>query len=270
MELGYFGSGGGSALRSSTTRAQTNNKSQRARSRTPKIGWDESLLSSAEAEVEKSKLDDWLSKMDHDSREDDRTKLQALEEYGVKSLYPLIECFPVDVNGSSMMTKLLFITNKQAGQIDLNDLTNFTYGMDFTHPPQLVINLIKSYAHHEWTGFEASETFHWSLKEEDGGNGVPGPNTFTEGFVYSELGCEVGLTETDNKIAMFLKEVVLPMAIQTHALVMVDNNSCSLSKAFGELVAAEAAKRGGKVPFTTLCVCGAPEFHLSSLEGESV
>jgi len=53
------------------------------------------------------------------------------------------------------------------------------------------------------------------------------------GYDYAELGGERGLSQTDCKLAMFLRETVLPVAVQTNALVLAIDDGCSMAKAWG-------------------------------------
>jgi hypothetical protein len=69
-----------------------------------------------------------------------------LEDLQIQTIYSLVEPTPVEVNGNSMMPKLLFLTNHQCRQLDLSNLEKFTQAMDINPPPKLVINLLPSNA----------------------------------------------------------------------------------------------------------------------------
>jgi hypothetical protein len=139
---------------------------------------------------------------------------------------------------------------------DLGDMDRFIQAFDVTPKPKLVINLFPSFATHI-----ASQPFmhHWSGLKGDFGD--------------HHFHCEVdkrSLHETDRKIGMFLKKCeasthhpfpifllnarsllttiffntkgILPVAIQTNAMVILHNINCSLSNAFSDMARAEAAK----------------------------
>ena len=65
------------------------------------------------------------------------------------------------------------------------------------------------------------------------------------------------LANTERRMALFLKEQVLPICIKTHALVFLHDSTCGLSAAFGALCEAERSKRNGMLPFTLMCLAGA-------------
>jgi len=158
-----------------------------------------------------------------------------------------------------MMTKLLFLTNNQCRQLDLSNLQKFTQAMDINPQPKLVINLLQSYVYDSGANV-SSEKVHWSNRSA----GIPDENDINGGYSYSELGGEQGITTTDRKIAIFLRDAVLPVAIQTNAIVLVNVDCCSLSKAWGELVAEETSKRGGRIPFTVINVGFAADYDSQS------
>ena len=182
-----------------------------------------------------------------------------LEELQIQTIYSLVEPVPIEVNGSTMMSKLLFLTNHQCRQLDLGNLSKFTQAMDINPAPKLVINFLCSTASHMDT--VASEGGHWSTRP----GGVPTEDLINSGYPYSEVEGRKGLSATDRKIAIFLRETVLPVAIETNALVLVNTDWCSLAKAWGELVVEEAEKRGGKVPFTVINIGFAMEYDSQSM-----
>ena len=69
---------------------------------------------------------------------------------------------------------------------------------------------------------------------------------------------------------MFLRETVLPMAVQTNALIILTFDHCNLSKAMGTMVEAEAAKAGGRLPFTVINVSFASSHEEQSKQSGSV
>ena len=93
--------------------------------------------------------------------------------------------------------------------------------------------------------------------------GTPRRNTmFTSQDMFTNT-CFIGecsredLANTERRMALFLKEQVLPICIKTHALVFLHDSTCGLSAAFGALCEAERSKRNGMLPFTLMCLAGA-------------
>ena len=172
----------------------------------------------------------------------DDTKKQ-LEELQMRTVWSLVEDIELESDGMVVNKKLLFVTNKQARMFDLSNIGRFMQAFEISPRPKLVINLFPSFAS---CVASAMYNIHWSNMTEKRGS--------------HHWTCEMteeDLYGTDRKIGMFLKKCILPVAIQTNALVVINNNSCALSKAFGELVKAEAVKNGGKLPFTVVSFCWA-------------
>jgi hypothetical protein len=113
--------------------------------------------------------------------------------------------------------------------------------MDITPRPQLVINLMPSV----WR----TDPFAGSLKADDDAN----IKLCVDFGFHAESG-KKGLEESGLNTMLFLQQCVLPVAIQTNALVIMHGRECVLSTAFSDLCAAEQEKRGGKLPFTPICV----------------
>jgi hypothetical protein len=123
--------------------------------------------------------------------------------------------------------------------------------MDITPRPQLVINLLPSM----WRqGGPAGSLLRDDRETRE---------VLIELNRYGELGKEE-LDQAHLNVVLFLQRCVLPVAIQTNALVLMHSSECVLAKAFSELCAAQQEKMGGQLPFTTLCV-----FRGIGMEGPS-
>ncbi|GMI16837.1 hypothetical protein TrLO_g6225 [Triparma laevis f. longispina] len=102
--------------------------------------------------------------------------------------------------------------------------------MDIHPKPKLVMNIMPSFAS---SSRAQSEFNHWK---------------YQEGKIGIEVAYDVGektledMEDTDIRIGVFLRETVLPMAVQTNALIILTFDHCNLSKAMGTMVEAEAAK----------------------------
>jgi len=146
---------------------------------------------------------------------------QQLESLQVRTIFTLVEDIELEVGGVSSTKKLLFITNKQSRMFDLGDVDRFMQAFDINPKPKLIINLFNSFAYH--CGSEPYD-FHWSLSDEGFGD-----------HQYHAETSDEKLHDTDRKIAHFLKECVLPVAIEANALVILHNNACSLAMLFSKV-----------------------------------
>ena len=194
---------------------------------------------------------------------------------------------------------MLFLTNSQARQLDLDDLDKFINAMDINPRPKLIINFLTSYAYDDQNSVKSTQQHFMSATQDQ-------INHLAHGFVYSENNGRVGMIETDRRLAIFMRETILPVALQTNvsatqtehhphpkpkqtlltpphptlplaplslaslrslapqALVLLNGESCSLSRAFGNLVGEELAKFKGKCPFTVLNVGFASSYDTQS------
>jgi hypothetical protein len=181
----------------------------------------------------------------------DDTKKQ-LEELQIRTIFSLVEPLEIEIDSKTMHKKLLFITSKQARKFDFTNMSYFLQAMDITPRPQLVINLMPSlWRQGPLAGCLASEDDASRKLKLDFG-------------MHTEAG-QAGLEASDLNVMLFLQQCVLPVAIQTNALVLMHADECVLSTAFSELCAAQQEKMGGKLPFTPLCVFSGVGLEQTSL-----
>ena len=156
-----------------------------------------------------------------------KTKLE-LEELQVQTIYSLVET----VNIGRTTKKVLCLTNNQARKIDLSTLDKFFLSFDIptsgVKKPKLVINLFES------TQFVPFNSYSLTIDKDQPYSG--------------ELNVDVA-NETDEKIAIFLKKDLIPVALQTNAIVILHSSSCTFSRIMSELCTVLAASKQGQLPF---------------------
>ena len=197
-------------------------------------------------------------------REQEREKKKAkeakqekaeLEDLQVKSLFSLIK----EVNIKGLNSKLIYMTNRQARNIDLKKMSKFIFAMDLDPKPKLVINFFESFAS---IGHNAYDYCHFSYRQGD----IDGDPSVAHG----EPDGEKGLAETERRIGEFMKSCILPIAIKSNAIVLLGADHCSFSRIFSALCAREAAKYNGRLPFYTLCVVDAMTIHENTKVGGTI
>ena len=65
-------------------------------------------------------------------------------------------------------------------------------------------------------------------------------------------------------MARFLKECIVPVAIQTNAVIIVHSDVCTLSSALSDIVSSIAAQNGGRAPFSVINFNVAVAYHHQS------
>lgn len=177
----------------------------------------------------------------HDAASSVMDAKRQLEKLQVQTIFSLVE----QVEVHSRPCKLLFLSNKQASDLDVQ-MEKFIQAMDISPRPSLVINLITSfYGNHRVFGARMEK--HWSQVD-----------TETETTLLGEAEGKEGLERLEQRIARFLQQCVLPVAIQTNAIIFTAGpNLCVLQSVFAQLCKSEAAKTGGVLPFTVINICPA-------------
>lgn len=171
-----------------------------------------------------------------------KTKLE-LETLQVKAIFSLVETISIE----SVQKKLLFLTNNQATMANLSDIQKFLIAFDIPtsgpYKPKLIINLFYSQ----------------SLVESVEDSEIP----YHEHTYKGELNSDA-FNEKDERIALFLKNYVIPLAHQTNAIIILEAAYCDLSRIMSDLCFAEAATKKGKLPYTVLQFGAAFEYWRSS------
>ena len=161
-----------------------------------------------------------------------------LEDLQMTTISGLVESVRIDVEGQSMEKKLLVLSTKQAMRFDMGSLPKVLSAMDVT-PPKLVISVFAS-------GFEAGRKNLRSM-----GHISHPESSIVSSHAHSEAN-EWELLSSLRRVEAFMEDIVLPIAVQTRALVIVENANCRLGAAFSKVCMKYAKSRGGKLPFTLI------------------
>ena len=122
---------------------------------------------------------------------------------------------------------------------DMDEVMN---ALEIIPRPRLVVTIFKSRVHVGSTPLQTTSPTSRDM--------------FTNTCFVGERNRE-DLAVTEKRMALFLKEQLLPICIKTHALVFIHDSTCGLSAAFGSLCETERNKRDGDLPFTVMCLAGA-------------
>jgi hypothetical protein len=183
---------------------------------------------------------------------DARSLETQLEDLQVSTVYTLVEHINTEADiKRETLTKLLFLTNKQGKKFDFtNSMPKLLSALDLdgqrANAPQLVINLLGSMTTVgpclNWTEIATSGLLTATVSE------------LTDGDAR----------DTDYKIARFLNQCIIPVAIQTNALIIIETDCCSLARVFNEIVQSLAEKYGGCLPFSVVSFSCASALHTAA------
>ena len=174
----------------------------------------------------------------------DKTK-EELEILQVQAIFSLIET----IHFRNSTKKLMFLTNNQARMVDFTGLEKFLLAFEIPtkgpRKPKLVINLFGSQSYLPLNGHDVGGTMA------------------SEQPCIGELSPE-GVELSEERIALFLKKHIFPIAIETNAIIIMDNVECTMSRIMSFLCESEAATRQGKLPFTVFQFAAACLYWTSS------
>lgn len=159
------------------------------------------------------------------------------EDLQVQTITGLIEEVKVDLGGQQTTKKMLFMTNAQARKFDMSSQAKVLTAMDVA-PPRLVITLLGS-------GIQGKNSRSATHASEGGSSHI-------SHRVYREAN-EWEFVESLRRLESFMEDTVLPLAIETEALVICKGGNCYLSAAFSKASAKYAHRNDGKLPFTLMC-----------------
>ena len=170
----------------------------------------------------------------HQTQMDDTRR--QLEDLQIRTIFSLVEPVQVDQDKKH----LLFLSNRQASKFDFSAMPKVLSALDIP-APKLVINLFMSMP---YTAIKS--TFHGCCRQY-----TEAGSTVATHHDHAELDVE-SLENTDLRIATFLQECVLPVAIQTQAVVITHISDCAFSAAWSRICKAYAATVNGKLPFSVV------------------
>lgn len=214
----------------------TSSRSQRKRAAAAFVPRGMIPTPSASSETENA------SKCPHKAKEAEEAFRLELEKLQVQTIYSLVE----EIELPSGKLNMLFLTNDQANQFDFSDIDKVMRAMDINPKPKLIININKS------PNSLGATTYHDCC----GVAGSPADAFSDSDFLYVAEPDKASLVATNQKMAMFLKEHLLPVCIKTNAVVFIHNDTCAISTIFGSICKAEQSRRHGSLPFTVCSVSG--------------
>lgn len=177
----------------------------------------------------------------------DETKI--IDEMKVQTMYKMIEEITIKTDlGHKVMKKLLYLTNEQALMFDEKAVSKLLEELDIGDPKFVII-------------FEPGVNVQSQMRIS---NPVQGGSIWEkfkrDGRYQSELN-EYDSRITESQVINFMRNVLLPIAVETKAVILVQaENACFLSAAFALVAASEQARLGIHCPFKVIA-----SVHLSDV-----
>ena len=191
---------------------------------------------------------------DRDIEESNLKEEDELAEIRVKTMFNLVE----DIQTSRGASRLLYLTNKQAEMFSNDTVPKMLQAFD-VHNPSLVIMLMAS------AGPEKLNTLPDDASATERAEYYDVETHSVTGNSSSFLTDEEG-TGAQRRLTTFFKEVLLPLAAETNAIIICNGYAIDmLTRTLAEVVPMFAARHGGKTPFTVFAMGSASSFERCSL-----
>ena len=192
--------------------------------------------------------------LDEDFRNSRLIKAEEdVDEMKIQTMFKMVDECRVIAQGKDVMKKVLYLTNKQAVMFDEDAMERAVQALDIGEP-KFVIKLVDS------SGLSAQMRISHPEQAKD-------PESFFGKSTYNTSECCVAderIVET--QILLFMKTCILPLAMQTKALILVcGSNDCYLSTALARVAVAEQARLGKDCPFTVLATASELDVHAKAV-----
>jgi hypothetical protein len=177
-------------------------------------------------------------------------QLQELDDIKVKTMFQMVEDVKISTGGLSISKKFLYLTNKQAASFNATNMENVLQALELQES-HFVIRLVPS--------LNGMAEFY-SHKERRG--------TLSEKLNHSPTLNQDDLNRTESQLILFIKQCILPVAMQTRALILCGGaDDCSISMAVKKVMGPVMERMGKECPFTIIGMVYAPEIHAKAHEG---
>ena len=226
-----------------------------------KIGWNALSIAKAKNHTEcvnllKDAIDTGPPKFHIDkifSEEKLANEVQDVDEMKIQTMYKMVDECTVVTQGKEVQKKVLYLTNKQAVMFDEEAMERAVLALDIGEP-KFVIKLMGS------LGMQSQ-----MLKSHP-------EKLNTSQLLYKKstsITSEMDMGDerhVETQIILFMKTCILPLAMQTRALILVNGaNDCILSSALARVAVAEQARLGKDCPFTVIATVSENEIHAKAV-----
>jgi hypothetical protein len=226
---------------------------------------EEAFEKETDPDVQTRRMEEYLEEMETKDKlpaedgEADPSKAQ-LEKLQARTIDSLVESVKVDIGATTSSVQMLYLTSNQAKMFPFHDLPNLLHCLDISPAPKFVIKILDSRIYyHKGKVFDC-----------DGANNLwDGNRCFSytsEGFehpsvLFSEVDYE-SCMQNLARLSHFVNDKLVPLAMRTNALILVENSSCALTTELCRVAARQQQELDGKqLPYTVLCVTTTRDFE---------
>jgi hypothetical protein len=184
-----------------------------------------------------------------------QTDENELAEIRVRTMYNLVEEIKLEAGSVDSVARVLYITNMQAQMFSVETVPKMMQAFE-VKKPSLVINLLFAMGAGYWNEEDLPADMTAEQRIELTRNQIHNTGGTRPPFLSNQE-----KTHQQMRLTMFFKDVLLPLAAETNAILLVDaNGDCSMSKTLAETLPLFVARYGGEMPFTLFAIGAAPNF----------
>ena len=185
------------------------------------------------------------------------TSDKEIDEMKIQTMFKMVDECRVSTEGKDVIKKVVYLTNTQASKFDEDMMGRFLSALDIGEP-KFVIKLIDS------EGIASQMRLAHPEKIDDP-TSLFGSSTFNSSEISSNDERVV-----EQQILLFMKSCVLPLALQTKALIIVSgSNDCYLTAALARVAVQEQARYGKNCPFTVIATASEIEVHAKAVSDKA-
>eukprot|EP01045_Picozoa_sp_COSAG04_P015628 COSAG04_NODE_1248_length_7581_cov_24.589453_1_plen_386_part_10 len=178
----------------------------------------------------------------------------------VRTMFGLVEELRVAAGATDSHTHLLYLTNMQAQLFKAETVPKMLQAFELPQP-SLVINLMGSFCYPCF--FDCSMPPSFTQQERDDFYRLAPHNV--QGNSHSFVSGDEA-TQGCRRLSSFFKEVLLPLAAETNAIVLCSARDAEqMSTTLAEVMPLFTAKYGGQLPFTVLTITAANTLRYNML-----
>ena len=187
----------------------------------------------------------------------ERDRAKELEEIKTRTMFNMVEPLHITINGQVSTRNFVYLTHAQAFLFNNVTIKKMLGALEIKREPQLCIRLLPSAFGLEFCNSQSRDRKKSGRHSDD--------KNFIEhgarGCIHAPTVTKTELLDSDAKLLDFMKDVLLPLAISTNAVILMQGGSeCDMARSFERACQPLFARYGDKFPCTVICLQSATAF----------
>ena len=186
-----------------------------------------------------------------------RDRDRELEEIKTRTMFNMVEPLNITINGQVSTRNFVYLSHTQAFLFNSVTIKKMLDALEIRNNPQLCIRLLPSAFGLEFCSSQSQDR----KKSGRHSNAAQFIEHGARGCIHASTVTRTDLLDSDAELLDFMKDVLLPLAITTNAVVLMQGGSeCDMAKSFERACQPLFARYGANFPFTVICCQSATAF----------